>query len=515
MYRKIQSHPNPLELYISQQISQNFLTSDYADKVSTAYQDSLEKAYQEASKVDLREPQEWLQTGEWATMLKPSKLAKRQETGVSRDELLTVGHIITGIPLHFHAHKKIQQIYADRRKAIESGVGIDWATAEAMAFGTLAYEGYTVRLSGQDTERGTFSQRHSVIYDQETEEKYCPLAEIKRRENGTSFFQVANSSLSEFGVLGFEHGYALENPNALVCWEAQFADFANGAQVIIDQFISSSEEKWLRQSGVTLLLPHGYEGQGPEHSSGRIERFLQLCNEPEDFPVFDHLPRGESSHPYSPILMKQTQSANWVVANPSTPSNFFHLLRRQVHRMFRKPLVLFTPKSLLKASYCVSDLSSFVEGQRFMNIITDTSPNLLPDPQINRVIFCSGKVFYDLDRVRQKNNIQNTHIIRVEQISPFPFHMLRDQVQRWSQNVNWVWCQEEPKNMGAWTYVRPRFEAVLEEAGVEATLIYAGRRSSAASATGSKRHHYEELEELLQEAFDATNSPNWKRLDLA
>ena len=355
-----------------------------------------------------------------------------------------------------------------RRQAVESGEGIDWATGEALAFGSLLDEGVRVRLSGQDSGRGTFSQRHAVLVDQEDEHPYLPLNNIRP---GQGELEVIDSPLSEAGVLGFEYGFSLADPKALVIWEAQFGDFANGAQVIIDQFITSGEAKWLRMSGLVMLLPHGYEGQGPEHSSARLERYLQLCAED-----------------------------NLQVVNCTTPANYFHALRRQVHRNFRKPLIVMTPKSLLRHKLAVSRLGAMGPQSSFHRVLRDTG-TLKPDAEIRRVVLCSGKVYYDLFEERAKRGIDNVYLMRLEQLYPFPVKPLARDLARFPQ-ADVVWCQEEPRNMGAWTFVQPEIEAVLESvAGKGRRLPYTGRPAAAAPATGLLRRHVKEQAALIDAAL--------------
>ena len=360
------------------------------------------------------------------------------------------------MPDDFKLHRTAKRFLDNRRKMIETGQGIDWAMGEALAFATLLKEGYKVRLSGQDVERGTFSQRHSVLFDQETEERYTPLNNLGGAQAN---FEVINSMLSELAVLGFEYGYSLAEPKALTMWEAQFGDFANGAQVMIDQFISSGERKWLRMSGLVMLLPHGYEGQGPEHSSARLERYLQLCAED-----------------------------NMQVANCTTPSNYFHVLRRQMHRNFRKPLILMTPKSLLRHKRAVSRLDEMAEGSTFHRLLYDDAEmlegqaiKLVPDDKIRRVVICSGKVYFDLYEEREARGIDDIYLLRVEQLYPFPLKATGDLLSRFPE-AEVVWCQEEPQNMGGWTFVEPRLHAVLESVGRgNAPVRYAGRAASAST----------------------------------
>jgi 2-oxoglutarate dehydrogenase E1 component len=357
---------------------------------------------------------------------------------------------------------------AEKRKMIESGEGIDWATAEALAFGSLLIEGTPVRLTGQDTGRGTFSQRHSVLIDQRNEAHYVPLDNIRPDQ---ARFEVIDSPLSEAGVLGFEYGYSLAEPNALVLWEAQFGDFANGAQVIIDQFICPGESKWARMCGLVLLLPHGYEGQGPEHSSARLERFLQGCADD-----------------------------NWQVANCTTPANFFHILRRQMRRPFRKPLVMMTPKSLLRHPECVSKLADFGPNTSFHRVLGE-SDRLVADEKMRRVLLCSGKIYFDLLAERRKRQIDDVAIVRIEQLYPFPVKPLAGEVMRY-KNAEVIWCQEEPENMGAWSFADRRIEQTLAGLDMAAKRPrYIGRKESASPATGLAKRHVQEQAELVDRAL--------------
>jgi 2-oxoglutarate dehydrogenase E1 component len=356
----------------------------------------------------------------------------------------------------------------DKQKAIETGEGIDWATAEALAFGSLLVEGNGVRLSGQDSGRGTFSHRHSVLVDQMTEERYIPLEHLKE---GQARYEVIDSPLSEASVLGFEYGYSLAEPRTLVLWEAQFGDFANGAQVIIDQFISSGESKWLRMSGLAMLLPHGYEGQGPEHSSARLERYLQLSGED-----------------------------NWQVCNITTPANYFHALRRQLRRNFRKPLILMAPKSLLRHKLCISNLADMGPGTTFHRYLYDNEV-LCDDKDVKRVVLCSGKVYYDLYEERAKRGIKNIFFLRLEQLYPFAFRALTKELARFPK-AEVVWCQEEPHNMGAWFFVDRRIEQCMVDANLKHKRPrYVGRPDAASPATGLNKRHVKEQAALVDEAL--------------
>ena len=474
MYARIRQHPRVTEIYGKKLVEEGLLTSVEVEQMQADFRALLEEEFAAG---DSYRPNraDWLD-GKWSGIGHAEEGARRGVTGVDVERLREIGRKLTSFPKSFTPHKTLARIMAGRRKMIEDGTGIDWTTAESLAFGTLLTEGFRVRLSGQDSERGTFSQRHSVLMDQENEKKYTPLKHISKTQ-GT--FEVINSMLSEEAVLGFEYGYSLAEPNALVLWEAQFGDFANGAQVVIDQFISSGERKWLRMCGLVLLLPHGYEGQGPEHSSARLERYLQLCAED-----------------------------NWQIANCTTPANYFHILRRQLHRQFRKPLVLMTPKSLLRHKRVVSTLSQFGPGTSFHRVLWDDAQflpdqaiKLKPDAEIKRVVLSSGKVYYDLYEEREKRGIDDVYLLRVEQLYPFPARALIQELTRFSE-AEMVWCQEEPKNMGAWSFIEPNLSWVLDH--IEAKHKrprYAGRPASASTAAGLARKHQLELKTLLDEAL--------------
>jgi len=474
MYARIREHPRVTEIYGKKLVEEGLLTSAEVEQLHADFRALLEEEFAAG---DSYRPNraDWLD-GKWSGIGHADEGARRGVTGVDVERLKEIGRKLTSFPKSFTPHKTLARIMAGRRKMIEDGTGIDWTTAESLAFATLLTEGFRVRLSGQDSERGTFSQRHSVLMDQENEKKYTPLKHITKTQG---IFEVINSMLSEEAVLGFEYGYSLAEPNALVLWEAQFGDFANGAQVVIDQFISSGERKWLRMSGLVMLLPHGYEGQGPEHSSARLERYLQLCAED-----------------------------NWQIANCTTPANYFHILRRQLHRQFRKPLVLMTPKSLLRHKRVVSTLAQFGPGTSFHRVLWDDAQflqdqaiKLKPDAEIKRVVLSSGKVYYDLYEEREKRGIDDVYLLRVEQLYPFPARALIQELSRFSE-AEMVWCQEEPKNMGAWSFIEPNLSWVLDH--IEAKHRrprYAGRPASASTAAGLTRKHQLELKTLLDEAL--------------
>jgi 2-oxoglutarate dehydrogenase E1 component len=477
MYKKIRSHKTTLQIYTEKLVAEGVITEGEVIRLQANWRHHLETAF-EAGQSYKPNKADWLD-GRWAG-LRPAAAGieedRRGRTGVDRARLLEMGLQLTSVPEGFCLHRTIGRLLENRRKMIETGVGIDWAMAEALAFASLVDEGYPVRLSGQDSERGTFSHRHSVLIDQETEERYIPLNNIRDKQ---ARFEVINSLLSEVAVLGFEYGYSLAEPNALVLWEAQFGDFANGAQVVFDQFISSGERKWLRMSALVCLLPHGYEGQGPEHSSARLERYLQLCAED-----------------------------NMQVANCTTPANYFHILRRQLQRDIRKPLILMTPKSLLRHKRAVSKLEDLVIGKSFHRILLDDAETarggpitLAEDAEIRRVVLCSGKVYYDLYDEREKRGANDIYLLRVEQLYPFPLKALVAILSRFKQ-AEIFWCQEEPKNMGAWTFVGPYLEWVLGQAGCKTKRpVYAGRPAAAATATGLMSKHLAELKAVMGEVY--------------
>jgi len=479
MYRRIKAHTPVAQLYANRLVDEGILSDSDVDAMRAKCRGHLDEEFAAAEAYKPNKA-DWLD-GRWSSIGFAEDEARRGITGVDIETLRDIGRHITTIPFDFVAHKTVQRLLDRRREMIETGVGIDWAMAEHLAFGSLLREGFPVRLSGQDCERGTFSQRHAVLIHQETEKRFTPLRHISADQ---ARFEVINSMLSEEAVLGFEYGYSLAEPNALVLWEAQFGDFANGAQVLFDQFISSGERKWLRMSGLVCLLPHGYEGQGPEHSSARLERYLQLSAED-----------------------------NWQVANCTTPANYFHILRRQLHRKFRKPLILMTPKSLLRHKRVESRLDEMATGTTFHRVLWDDSDpqrgdfsglKLKPDNQIRRVIFCSGKVYYDLYEAREAEGLDDVYILRVEQLYPFPARTLIQEVGRFVNATEFIWCQEEPKNMGAWGWIEPNLEWVLDHVGAKTPrAVYAGRPASASTATGLAKRHLTEQQTLIKEALTA------------
>eukprot|EP00892_Ulva_mutabilis_P000834 jgi/Ulvmu1/10751/UM068_0041.1 len=511
MYREIKKHPNAHMQYVDKLLSEGAVTEDEVREVHNRVQTILQEEFDAAK--DYRPAEdEWL-SNVWEGFKSPAQLSRIRNTGVPFQMLTDVGQAITKIPDGFDAHRQIKKVYAARADMV-SGMEslVDWAMAEALAFGTLIAEGNHVRMSGQDVERGTFSHRHAVITDQSSGAKYCPLDSMSLGQ-APGMFKVCNSSLSEFGVLGYELGYSMENPNSLVLWEAQFGDFANGAQIIFDQFLSSGEAKWLRQAGLTVLLPHGYDGQGPEHSSARIERFLQMSDEnPYVVPPMNERDWFTGGH-----LGSQIQSTNWQIVNCTTPVNYFHVLRRQIHRSFRKPLVIFTPKSLLRHPKAKSMLLEFddkaddpnIVGVRFKRLImdsseTDRSPAPPPRPDVRRIVFCSGKVYYELEAARVNAGMQDQiAIVRVEQLAPFPFDLVMRELKRYP-NAEVAWSQEEPMNMGPYWHCQMRIETCLRELGrgTNGRILYAGRPPSAATATGFGDVHAQEMKTLLDNAMD-------------
>ncbi len=466
MYRAIAEHPTTRSIYAQRLIQDRIVTREEADALAAKYEAILETDFEVARSFRPNKA-DWLE-GAW-TGLEPARGEYiRCETAVPLETLREVGARLSAMPQGFNAHRKILRQLEQKKKAIDSGQGIDWAMGEALAFGTLLIEGTPVRLSGQDAGRGTFSQRHAQLVDQDNEQKYVPLANIRAQQ---AAIEIIDSPLAEASVLGFEYGYSLAEPHCLVTWEAQFGDFANGAQVIIDQFIAAGESKWLRMSGVVMLLPHGYEGQGPEHSSARLERFLQLCAED-----------------------------NMQVVNGTTPANYFHVLRRQVRRKIRKPLIVLTPKSLLRHKLAVSRLADFGPGSSFHRVLFDGS-GIGPDKGIKRVVVCSGKLYYDLVEARDQQKLHNDIVvIRLEQLYPFPVRPMADDLGRFPQ-AQVVWCQEEPKNMGAWTFVAPEIEAVMDKLKMKGRLAYVGRAAAASPATGLASRHAKEQAQLIGQAL--------------
>jgi len=476
MYRAIRAHRTTVQLYGDKLIAEGLVTQAEIDKMKADWRAHLEAEF-EAGQAYKPNKADWLD-GAWTGLRAADNQdeQRRGKTAVPLKTLKELGKKLTDVPGDFEVHRTIARFLENRRKAIETGEGIDWATAESLAFASILMEGHPIRLSGQDSERGTFSQRHSVLYDQRDERRYIPLNHLGPQQAN---YEVINSMLSEEAVLGFEYGYSLAEPRALTLWEAQFGDFANGAQVVFDQFISSGERKWLRMSGLVCLLPHGYEGQGPEHSSARLERYLQLCAED-----------------------------NMQVANVTTPANYFHILRRQLKRDFRKPLILMTPKSLLRHKRAVSTLAEMAGESTFHRLLWDDAEylkdqpiKLVKDSKIRRVVLCCGKVYYDLYEEREKRGIDDIYLLRVEQLYPFPAKALINELSRF-KNAEMVWCQEEPKNMGAWSFIEPYLEWVLGHIDAKHKRArYTGRPAAASPATGLMSKHLAQLEAFLEDAL--------------
>jgi 2-oxoglutarate dehydrogenase E1 component len=474
MYTRIKKQKTTLQLYTERLVKDGLIPEGEIEDMKAAFQARLNEEF-EIGKNFKPNKADWLD-GRWKSMSNIDRESyQRGETWIKAKTMAEIGAALSRAPKGFDLHKTVARLLESKAKMFETGKGFDWATAEALAYGSLMLEGFPVRLSGQDCTRGTFSQRHSGLIDQTTEERYYPLNHIRA---GQARYDVIDSMLSEYAVLGFEYGYSLAEPNALVMWEAQFGDFANGAQIMFDQFINSGESKWLRMSGLVCLLPHGYEGQGPEHSSARLERFLQ--NSAED---------------------------NWIVANCSTPANYFHILRRQLHRNYRKPLILMTPKSLLRHPMAVSDAEDFTDGSTFHRVLWDDAQKghsdlkLKPDAKIKRVVLCSGKVYFDLLAERDAQKLEDVYLLRVEQLYPVPTLSLTQELSRFPK-AEVIWCQEEPKNQGAWFHIEPELEAVLTKVrGTSTRPSYAGRTASASPATGLASRHKHEQTKLVADAL--------------
>ncbi|WP_300551002.1 2-oxoglutarate dehydrogenase E1 component [Roseovarius sp.] len=473
MYKKIKKQKTTLSLYTERLVKDGLIPEGEIEDMKAAFQSHLADEF-EAGKDYRPNKADWLD-GKWSDLNAHRGKYERGETAISPETMAEVGRALTATPEDFPLHKTVERLLEAKARMFETGTGFDWATAEALAFGSLMTEGYPVRLAGQDCTRGTFSQRHSGLINQDNEERYYPLNHIRE---GQAQYEVIDSMLSEYAVLGFEYGYSLAEPNALTLWEAQFGDFANGAQIMFDQFISSGESKWLRMSGLVCLLPHGYEGQGPEHSSARLERFLTMCG-------------GD----------------NWIVANCTTPANYFHILRRQMHRTFRKPLIMMTPKSLLRHKMAVSKTEEFTTGSSFHRVLWDdaqyglSDTKLVADKKIKRVVMCSGKVYYDLLEERDSRGIDDIYLMRIEQFYPFPAMSLVKELERF-KGAEMVWCQEEPKNQGAWSFIEPNIEWVLTRINAKHSRpVYAGRPASASPATGLAKMHKEQQEALVDAAL--------------
>ena len=474
MYKTIKNHKTTLEIYSERLIKDGLVPHTEIEASKKNFQNILNDEF-EAGKNFQPNKADWLD-GRWSHLNQNNENYQRGTTAISLAQFKKISKALTDVPKGFELHKTVKRQLASKKEILKEGVALDWATGEALAFGSLLLEGFPVRLAGQDSARGTFSQRHSVLIDQNTEDRFFPLNQIDKNQK---YYEVIDSMLSEYAILGFEYGYSLSEPNALVIWEAQFGDFANGAQIMFDQFISSGERKWLRMSGLVMLLPHGFEGQGPEHSSARLERFLQ--NSAEE---------------------------NWIIANCTTPANYFHILRRQLHRTYRKPLVLMTPKSLLRNKFAVSQQEDFLEGSSFHRVLWDdaqkenSSLNLEQDNNIKRVIVCSGKIYYDLLKERDSNYLSHIYLLRVEQLYPVPGKALIKELNRF-KNAQLIWCQEEPKNQGAWSFMEPNLEVILSKLKIKAKRAkFVGRPPSASPATGLASQHKEQQEKIIFEALD-------------
>ena len=477
MYKRIKNHPTTLSIYGNKIIKDSLINSENLNKMKVDFKKFLEKEFEDSKhyKSELK----WFD-GVWSRYKPGLGKEKRGVSGVNREKIINIGKKITFIPGDFKIHKTLKKIFLEKQRMFNEFTPIDWSTAEALAFGTLLEEGFSVRLSGQDSVRGTFSQRHSVLRNQDNHDRYVPLNNISKTQNR---FEPIDSLLSELAVLGFEFGYSLSDPETLVLWEAQFGDFANGAQVIIDQFITSSESKWGRASGLVMLRPHAYEGQGPEHSSARLERFLQMCAD-----------------------------ENIQIMNCTTPANYFHALRRQMHRAFRKPLVIMTPKSLLRHKKCVSSIDDFTKANSFHRILEDHAYDkgskllsLVKDKQIEKVIVCSGKIYFDLLEAREKVKNDKIVLVRLEQLYPFPAKTLAKVLNRYKK-AEIFWCQEEPKNMGAWNTVKNYMDRVLAMIDVKYDKVsYIGRKPSSTTATGNQNKHLAQQKEILEKVVGKLN----------
>lgn len=488
MYKTIKNTVPVYEKFKETLTKENLITAEEAKQQSDEYDRFCETEFTASQKETRVKYGDWLDSP-WPGFFKDTTVLETGKTGVAEDVLVHVGNVFSSLPpadgdTKFVAHKGLDRIFRGRQKMLADRL-VDWALAEAMAFGSLLKDGTHVRLSGQDVERGTFSHRHHVLHDQNDGRTYRPLLNVYP---GQAHYTVCNSFLSEYAVLGFELGYSITNPNALVCWEAQFGDFNNTAQCIIDQFISSGQAKWTRQSGLVMLLPHSYEGMGPEHSSARLERFLQMCSEDPDV-----VPERDGN-----FVVRQLHDCNWIVANCSTPANYFHALRRQLALPFRKPLVIMSPKSLLRHPDAKSSFDEMTENTEFSRVMPDTGAAARDASGVKRLIFCSGKVYYDLVKAREeRNRTETVAVCRVEQISPFPFDLVEEQCVKYGK-ADVMWTQEEPKNNGAWMYVQPRFGTVLKDGR---SIRYTGRAVAASPATGNKVQNAAEFNGFLDASF--------------
>lgn len=500
MYKLINETKPVYEKYASKLIAEGIMTLEHKLELETLNNNKLKQKF-ELSRSQNFDRKVWI-AKEWEEIKLSKLFGKQKDTGIPLNLLREINEKINVIPKTFHAHPNIEKIYEARFQSVKSGEGIDFATAESLAFATLLYEGFGVRLSGQDVKRGTFSHRHAVLYDQETNERYTPLidylnTDLKDHKNN-SIMSIFNSNLSEFGILGFEYGYSITNPNILVCWEAQFGDFANGAQVIIDNYVTSGEYKWGVQSGLVMLLPHGMDGQGPEHSSANMHRFLQAMDDDLDVVNPSRLDR----------VRKQILESNLQILCCSNAANYFHALRRQMRREFRKPLIMFNSKKLLRLKMANCNINELGEGLRFRRVIEEPYEAEIEQNPLNieKVVLCTGQVYYDILEKRRKNQLKNVVIIRIEQLAPFPYDHLKAVIQNY-KNANFIWCQEEHQNFGAWFYVSPRIELILEELKKtkqfeHSHVHYVGRKTAAASASGSSKIHEMEKQRFLNRIFE-------------
>jgi len=504
LYQKINKHPTTAQIFKQRLVQEGTCTAEEAKEIENWVNSTYDSEF-EAAKTYQKSEDDWI-ASKWKGFKSPRQLSRIRETGVDTGLLKMIGLKTTEVPEKFMLHRQLKKILEARRANVEAGVGIDWGTAEALAFGSLLLEGNHVRLTGQDVERGTFSHRHAVVHDQSDDRTHTPLNHLAKHSSPSApltdisavadlqaKLTVKNSILSEYAVLGFEVGFALENPNALCVWEAQFGDFVNGAQIMLDTYICAGENKWNRQCGITMLLPHGYDGQGPEHSSCRLERFLQNCDDDEhEVPEMDE------------VLTRQVQRINWQVVNCTTPANYYHVLRRQVHRDFRKPLIVVAPKALLRHKLCTSTLEDMGPGTRFKRLIMEQSEAVKANAEkVRKLIYCTGKIYYELAQEREKNGQEDVAIVRLEQIAPVPFDLVAREAALY-KNAEILWVQEEPKNMGAWSYVQPRlrtaFSKLNEDDHREAR--YVGRAPAASPATGMSRVHAFEQRDLIERALE-------------
>jgi 2-oxoglutarate dehydrogenase E1 component len=488
-YSKVKKHPTPLQVYSSQLLADGSLTQEEIDGVINGVNAHISKCFDES---DNWKNESMFKDDTWAGMKAPTEVSSLYTTGIDSDTFDKIGKALTALPEGFNLHSKLKRQFKAKEESIATGENIDWGTAEALAFGSLLLEGNDVRLSGQDVERGTFSHRHCLVHDQKSGDKHVFVNAIDKDQ--PRHLQVENSLLSEYGALGFELGYSMETPHQLVMWEAQFGDFANGAQIIIDQYIASLEAKWLRQTGLVLSLPHGHQGAGPEHSSCRIERFLQMSDEDPDYvpPNLDTL-EGQ---------IAQAQRNNWSVTNVTTPANYFHVLRRQLHREFRKPLILAQTKALLRHKLAVSHKSEFVTGSKFQRVYPEQhGDDLVAADKMRKVVFCSGKIYYELLEKRMASKVDDVALVRFEQISPFPFDFVARAAEKYP-NAELVFCQEEPKNMGYWYFVQERIETATREInGDEKRVKYVGRKTMASPAEGYGDVHTYQQNKILDQAL--------------